>query len=67
VNVSNELLIIFGGANNTGKCFGSTFLYHVEQKKFEKLSIEGPKARKDHTAVFIGKTMYIFGGRDNEK
>jgi len=41
-------------------------LYHVEQKKFEKLSIEGPKARKDHSAVFIGKTMYIFGGRDNE-
>lgn len=65
-------MVIFGGfvmGSGTGERTNDIYRYHFKDNKWEKVTMLGvytPKARAGHSAVIVGDTMVIFGGRDED-
>lgn len=62
-------MIVFGGFAESGERVNEIYRYYFKENKWEKVLVlggnEAPSPRVGHSAVIMGDSLIIFGGKDN--
>jgi N-acetylneuraminic acid mutarotase len=62
-------MIVFGGFAENGERVNEIYRYYFKENKWEKVLVlggnEAPSPRVGHSAVIMGDSLVIFGGKDN--
>eukprot|EP00736_Rhodelphis_marinus_P013939 Rmarinus@m.10305 len=66
LTVYENKAFVFGGGNRHGDCFCDLYCLNLDTMEWCRLepSGESPKGRSGHSAAFVGRKLYIFGGQN---